>query len=306
MTAMTNPDLARQRLRDLLGASFDVSLSIKSRTPHNTGLGNTTCERLELVTDQGTPIRAFLTGPPGTWEGRPAVLYCHAHGGRYEMGADEIFLGRPSLQSPPYGQALAHAGIVALCIDMLCFGERQHLKENATGKACLWRGQTLFGMMLAELAAATRLLQTIPGVSPERIGIMGFSMGATHAFWLAALEPEIRAAVHIGSLADLATLTTTGAHDKHGIYMMVPGLARAFRTGEIAGLIAPRPQLACMGLQDTMTPPDAVDVALADIRFAYAAADARDNFTTIIDAAVGHVETPEMRAAAIDFLRARL
>jgi len=35
------------------------------------------------------------------------VLYCHAHGNRFDIGKEELVAGRPALASPPYAEALA-------------------------------------------------------------------------------------------------------------------------------------------------------------------------------------------------------
>ena len=258
--------------------------------------------RLDLLTGGSRPVRAFLTGPDGPWLQRPAIIYCHAHGGRYDIGAAELVAGRAALLVPPYGEALARIGIVALCIDLPCFGERAGERENALSKALLWQGKTLFGAMLADLFGAIDLLQGIDGVDPNRIGAMGLSMGATLAFWLGALDPRIKAVAHLCCCADLATLVEVGAHELHGHYMTVPGLLSAYRTGQIAGLVAPRPQLACVGLLDPLTPELAVRRAFDDMRAAYQAANAPEALVTVIDPASGHVETPEMRAAVLSFL----
>jgi hypothetical protein len=135
---------------------------------------------------------------------------------------------------------------------------------------------------------------------------MGISMGATLSFWLAALDPRIRAIAHLCCLADLAMLVETGAHDLHGPYMIVPGLLQRFSTGTIAGLAAPRPQLALMGGDDPLTPPRAVERAIADAGAAYAAAGAAEAFTAQVFPGVGHQETPEMRARVLAFLKLAL
>lgn len=259
-------------------------------------------ERLDLLTADAQPVRAYLTGPEGEGSQQAAVIYCHAHGGRHDIGADELIAGRSALLSPAYGEALAKIGIVALCIDLPCFGERATERESSVSKALLWQGKTMFGAMLADLTGAIDLLQGFDGIDPERIGVMGLSMGATLAFWLGALDPRIKAVAHLCCCADLGTLVAKGAHELHGVYMTVPGLLNMIRTGQIAGLVAPRPQLACVGLIDPLTPAPAVTLAFDDIREAYRAANAPEAFITVIDPETGHVETPEMRAAVLRFL----
>jgi dienelactone hydrolase len=292
----------RLRLRRLLG-DFPPLRFVQLERKLMVGLPHMRVEQLLLQSASGETIRAILTGPEELWQELPAVLYCHAHGNRYAMGANELIEGRPALLPLPYGAALAQQGIVALSIDMPCFGLRTESKEIELSKRLLFQGQTLLGQMLAELGAALDFLGKIDGVDPSRIGAFGFSMGATHAYWLAALEPNLRALAHACAFADLGTLVSTGAHDLHGLYMSVPSLLQHFNTGDIAAMAAPRPQLACMGLLDPLTPPTAVDAALSDVLAGYTAAGAEAYFTSVISMDSGHIETEEMRREVLAFFK---
>ena len=254
----------------------------------------------------GQTARAFLTGPARQWRDLPAVIYCHAHGNRYDIGAAELIEGRPALTHPPYAKALADAGIVALALDLPCFGERAAETESAAAKRHLWRGTTLFGQMLAELGGLQAFLAEIDGVDSTRVGAFGISMGATLAFWLGALEPRIKAVAQLCCFADMDMLIQEGAHDLHGVYLTVPGLARRFSTGTIAGLVAPRPQLISIGDDDPLTPGSAADKAIGDVTAAYAALDATSLLTIKRSGGTGHQETAGMRRDVITFLRDRL
>lgn len=256
-------------------------------------------ERLALEI-RGTKVRGFLTRPVGKGP-FPAVLYCHAHGNRYEMGANELVDGRPSL-SAPFGPELAKAGYAALAIDMPTFGERQTPGESAVSKELLWHGRTLMGEMLSDHLAAFDWLRGREDVDPAGIVALGLSMGATHAFFLGALEPRLAAVVHLCAFADWATLVEIGAHDLHGHYMTIPGLLAKTSVGQIAGMVAPRPQLVCVGERDPLTPPIAIDRALAETRAAYSAKGAADRLVVLRSPETGHVETPAMRAAVMAFL----
>ncbi len=291
----------RAKLAQLLGSYAPEALRLQSRRPMAVRFPAMRAERLDLMTPAGGLIRGILTGPEGPWRGQPAVLYCHAHGNRYGIGAAELTESRPALLEEPYGPALAQRGIVALSIDMPCFGERQHESESSLAKRLHWHGQTLFGTMLAELAGAFHLLRGLEGIDPARVGVFGFSMGATHAFWLAALEPEVARVAHACAFADLARLIAGGGHDLHGPYMTVPGLCTAFRTGEIAGMAAPRPQLAIIGALDPLTPPDAAEAGFADLRNSYGP-NSPGMLRIIVETTTGHLETPRMRAAILDFI----
>lgn len=288
----------RAALRDIAGFHSPTPLRIATRRPL-AAMGAMRAEELSLATPGEPPIRAILTGPAGPWHAQPAVLYCHAHGNRHAMGANELTEGRPALLPEPYGPALARRGVVALSIDMPCFGERAFQSESALAKRLHWEGKTLFGRMLADLAGALAILAAQDGVDPARIGVFGFSMGATHAFWLGALEPRIARIAHACAFADLRELVACGAHDLHGPYMTVPGLLARATTGQIAGLCAPRPQLAAMGARDPLTPPAALDAGVSDLRRSYS--DRPQTLHVLIED-VGHVETPAMRRAVLDFL----
>ena len=258
------------------------------------------CHDLSLRFNDGSPTRGWMIAPEHP---APAVLYCHAHGLNYAIGRDELLYGRPALQSP-YGPALAEAGIASIAIDLPCFGSRADQDETTLARQSLWHGAPLFGRMLAELRAVFHWLNAQPKIGP--IATLGLSMGATHAFWLAALEPQIAACAHLACFADLGTLVASGADHLHAPYMMVPGLLPVARTGQIAGCIAPRPQLICAGGQDPLTPPEALDRALGDVTQAYAHAAATARLQTLIDPDLGHAESPEMRAAVLKFLRTAL
>lgn len=234
----------------------------------------------------------------------PAVLYCHAHGNRYETGAEELVEGRPALQAP-YGPALADLGFASLAIDLAPFGARQgEGPESALAKAAAWRGRPLMGQMLAELHGAFAWLAGRAEVDAGRIATLGLSMGGTHAYWLAALEPRIAACAHLCVFADLAPLIALGAHDLHGPYMTVPGLLAEADMGDVAALVAPRPQLVALGATDPLTPAGARDPALARLGAAYGAA--RDALEVHLAADSGHAETPGMRAAVLAFLARHL
>jgi dienelactone hydrolase len=262
-------------------------------------------ERVSFRMEGAGTVRAFLTRPAEGGGRHPAILYAHSHGGRHEIGASELMDGRSYLLSP-FGPLLARAGYVALCMDMPTFGDRSGTEESAAAKAHIWYGTSLIGQMVSEEAAALTWLASRDDVDPERIGAFGISLGSTLSYWLAALDPRIRAVAHLCCYADYATLVELGAHDNHGIYLLVPGLLRYTSTGEIAGLVAPRPQLICLGEDDELTPPPSIERALAVTRPMYAAAGAPDALEVLLQAGVDHRETPEMHERVMTFFEREL
>lgn len=291
--------ISRARFAELLGFEHPPTTLLSTNTEHRDGY---TLETLRLRIGEAE-IRGFLTRPETVSSPRPAVLYAHAHGGNYDLGAREILDGRPRLQEP-LGPVLARSGYVALAIDMPLFGERNTVSESAAAKALLWHGKCLMGQMLSEQAAALTFLASRDDVDAGRIGAYGMSMGSTLSYWLAALDTRIRAVAHLNCFADLRTMIALGAHDGHGIYMTVPGLLAEADAGTIAALVAPRAQLACLGGLDALTPMPAIARAWAELEPAYT--DYPDKLVRVLDPQAEHEETPAMRRAVLDFFKTNL
>lgn len=282
------------RFRELLGFE-DRGVSLISRS--NETLGDYVVEHVRLRIGQ-QEVRGILTRPAEAAGKLPAILYGHSHGGGYAIGARELLDGREYLAGP-LGPVFARAGYVTLCIDMPIFGERATVSENFAAKALLWHGKSLFGRMLSDHAAALTYLESREDVDPARIGAFGLSMGCVLSYWLAALDDRIAALAHLCCFADFRTMIELGAHDGHGIYLTVPGLLREADGGTIAALIAPRPQLVCVGEADHLSPPLAVARAWAELEPAYAGV--RDRLEKVSEPGVGHQETPRMREAVLAF-----
>jgi hypothetical protein len=290
-------EVLRARLRQMFEAEGHPLRFVSAEAA-----GMPSVTRLTFATAAGEPVRGICCRPAGD-EPCAAVLVIHAHGNRYDIGADELMAGRPALHGP-IGPALAAMGIASLCLDLPCFGLRAGTTEGAAAKAALWRGRSLAGQMVGECVAALDWLAAQQWVRAERIGVFGISMGATLGYWLAAVDLRVRALVQECCLADFGALIDSGAHDLHGIYLTVPGLLNVASNGVIAGLVAPRAQFIGIGDADPLTPPLAADLALAEVRAAYTAAGGR--LVLHREPLTGHVETPAMRAAALAFLMREL
>ncbi|MCU0907457.1 MAG: hypothetical protein MUF73_08420 [Rhodobacteraceae bacterium] len=283
-------------LRARLAARFetlDHPLRFESEVPDGGA------QRLTFATAGGEPVRGYMIRPDRAGPA-PVVLVIHAHGARYGIGAREILDGRPSLVSP-VGPLLAGLGYAVLCLDMPCFGDRAGTLEGPASKAALWMGRSLAGQMLGESHAALTWALAQDWCD-GRAGVWGLSMGATLGTWLAAVDSRVACLIQLCCLADLGALIASGAHDLHGPYMTVPGLVALASAGQIAGLVAPRPQFVGWGDADPLTPPHATEPALEQARAAYAGGP----FVEHREAGGGHAETPAMRAAWQAFLTRHL
>ena len=258
-------------------------------------------EHWQLGLDAGEPVPALMLRPPAGMPLRGVVLYCHAHGHRFEKGAEELVAGRPALQTPPYGPVLAARGWAALAIDQRGFGARQGPGERALVKQALWQGRTLWGLRLRDTLAALDWLRTQPGLAALPVVTLGLSMGSTLALWAAALDDRIAGCAEMCCAAEYDALLASGGYDHHGEYFFVPGLLAQFTLGEISALIAPRPHLSLAGRADPLTPPEGLARLDRSQRAAYAALGAGTAWQQHLEDG-GHAETPAMRARVLDWL----
>lgn len=288
--------------RLLGGPPPDRTPAILSRQPLAPPFPGARLERLVLDLNGVEPVPALHLRPE-TAERPPLVLYAHAHGNDYDLGKAELLAGRRALEEPAYGQALVAEGWAVLAIDNWLFGERpRHGGEGAFAKGRLFRGDTVFGMMLRDNHAALTLALAKLNVDRNRVAAIGLSMGASISWWLAALDERIAVCVDLCCMTDFETAIGTGGIDGHGIYYCVPGLLQRFTTASINALAAPRPHLSLNGRHDPLTPEAGLIRIDAALRRAYARAGAADAWRMEIHDC-GHVETPQMRVSALDFLR---
>lgn len=319
---MTDKAVMRHELYSLLGDLPPRDRPISAELVSEEDRGGYVLEKLTLDLNGIEPVPAFFAKPKGCRgeafanrpvetpkldcecfapTTRPTILYHHAHGGRYDIGKNELIESRPKMHNQPYAEALTAMGFGVLCIDTWNFGGRAGRTESSLFKGMLWQGQVLWGMMVYDSIRSMDYLCSRPDVDTQRIGTIGKSMGSTMAWWLAALDERVAACVDICCLTDFDALIEADNLDGHGLYYYVPGLLRQWTTGKINTLIAPRPHLALAGDLDPLTPPKGLDRLDAELKQAYSEAGAPDAWK-LLRYPVEHVETEGMRAEALEWL----
>lgn len=263
-----------------------------------------TLERLELDLNGLEPVPALLLIPERREPRAPGLLYIHWHGGMYDLGKEQLVRGVDA--QPAYAPVCAEKGLVTLAIDSWCFGERKHEADGHAGeedafKLMLWQGRVLWGMMMFDELRALDFLAGRPEVDPDRLGVLGMSMGSTKAWWLAALDPRVRLCLDVCCLTDYDELIRNHNLKGHGVYYYVPSLLKHFSTAEINGLIVPRPRLSVNGRQDPLTPPDGVEKVRDHLAPLYAKyGKPEDCRIELFDCA--HVELPVMRKLILEWM----
>ncbi|HYF52506.1 MAG TPA: alpha/beta hydrolase family protein [Planctomycetota bacterium] len=296
-------DQRRKLLWQLLG-DLPKPRRPKSKLLKAEKIDGATIEHLELDLNGVELVPARLLVPDKRERKAPGMLYIHAHGGSYTVGKEEMFMGRDVL--PAYAPEFVKRGIVALTIDSWCFSGRKHLEDGNRGemdtfKHMLWKGQTLWGMMMFDEYQAFSYLLSRKEVDPKRVGAMGLSMGSTKSWWLAALDPRVKVCMELCCLTDYQELIRINHLRGHGIYYYIPALLKHFTAAQVNELIVPRAHLSLNGREDLLTPPEGVE------KIAKYLAPLYKKFGKPEDCRVelfncGHREIPEMRAIMLEWL----
>ena len=296
-----------RRRRELWGVLGDLPWNHKSAPPQRVRTekhDGYTLERWVLDLNGVEPVPALLLIPDHRQNPAPGLLFIHWHAGQYDLGKEELLRGT-SVQ-PPYAPVCAEKGLVTLAIDSWCFGERKHdangkRGEEDTFKEMLWRGRVLFGMMMLDEFRALDFLAGRPEVDPSRLGAFGMSMGATKAWWLAALDPRVRLTIDVCCLTDFESHIEAHGLSGHGIFYYVPSLLKHFDTAQINALIVPRAHLSVNGRKDPLTPPAGVEKIREQLLPLYRTyGREKDCLIELFDCA--HEELPEMRKQILEWM----
>jgi cephalosporin-C deacetylase-like acetyl esterase len=309
MSAMDQPNFTaaqkarREKLFSLLG---DIPKDYASKPPRlvkREQHDGYTLEYFDFDFNGIERVPGILLVPDKVKAKAPCMLYCHAHFGTYPIGKDELLNGRPVM--PAYAPVYAQKGILTLAIDSWCFGERKANTEMDAFKKMLWEGRTLFGMMLWDEMKALDYLLSRPEADPKRVGVFGLSMGATKAWWLAALDTRITTCLDLCCMTDFEELIKANNLKGHGIYYYIPALLKYFDTKTINELIVPRPHLSLNGRLDDLTPPKGVEKVRDYLLPLYAKyGKAEDCRIELFDCP--HEELPEMREIVVGWLEKHL
>ena len=249
-------------------------------------------QKLCFEVEPGLSLFALLFRPAEASGRLPAILCCHGHG---PYGKDAVMgdRGDPERASHikafnyDYGLQMAQAGFVTMAIDWRGFGERNdrlapffHQSDEKRDLCNLHflraslMGQTMLGLNLHDASCALDLLCDQPFVDPDRLGVMGLSLGGTMATWIALREDRIRAADVIGysdRFADFAIRDNNSCGSQ-----MTPGLFKLCDVPDLQGLIAPRPLLIEIAVHDRCFQIDSAMSCFRELESIYGAAGVRD------------------------------
>ncbi len=253
----------RRRLDDAL-APWPVRVPLELETTEEVECDGFVRHRVVFDTEDTMSVPAYLLVPDHRDAPGPAVLAVHGHGpGKSRICGLET-------EGPPgsdYAAELARRGYVVLAPDLRCFGERadwnppDHYACDTNLVHQVMGGWSPLTQNLWDLARSLDVLEAHPLVDPARLGMVGFSYGATATLFLAAGDERVAVAVVSGFFSSWA--------ESHKVpwnmcgSQVLPGMLGRMEHVDLAALVAPRPLLVQSGSDDLLFPVAAAEEALA-------------------------------------------
>lgn len=227
-----------------------------------------TRRKIDYLVSPDQRIPAWLYIPNDTAAPRPAILFYHGHD---EGGKDAAAGIEPRTESANYHRAaarrLAEAGFIVLAPDIRSFGETGTWAEHERFSQILHlEGRTPYGVFVADAMRALDVIERLPYVDPDRIGVAGVSMGALITVFLGALDDRIAVTSAHGILGEFNNTLPTNKHDP---CLYIPYFDRLFDVADVVLMGAPRPAYFVTGETDRFYPPDAARRAFALVQAGY-------------------------------------
>lgn len=248
-------------------------------------------------------VPAYLLVPDG--EGPfPAIVLLHDHGAHFSIGKEKMV--RPFHVAPEVmkdadqwvdryydgqytGDYLARHGYVVLAVDALLWGERGRKEgasydvQQALASNFLQMGTSWGAFIHMDDVRSAEFLASLPFVDKERVGCLGFSMGAYRSWMLGALTDAVRASASVCWMNTTECLMTpTNNQNKGGsaYAMLVPGLRRYLDYPHVASIACPKPTLLFNGTRDKLFPVEGVNDAYREMQSVWKSQGASDRLVT--------------------------
>lgn len=244
-------------------------------------------------------IPAYLLVPAGKGP-FPAIVMLHDHGAHFSIGKEKMI--RPFGVSPEVltdagdwvircydgeyiGDYFAQNGYVVLAIDALFWGERGRKEgtnyevQQALASNFLQMGASWGAFINIDDVRSAEFLASLPMVDKERVGCLGFSMGAYRSWMLAALTDCIKASASVcwmNTTEYLMSLTNNQNKGGSAYSMLIPNLRRYLDYPHTASIACPKPTLFFNGSKDKLFPVDGVKDAYQTMRAVWKSQDAED------------------------------
>lgn len=285
----------------------------------------------ELVwqTGFGPRTTAWLVLPSQRSGPLPGILALHCHAGVKSVGAERLLTTSDPvasrLRQSCYGdvalaERLARAGFAVLAHDAFAWGSRRFLltpqpwrlrdmmpadydaaaalHESTVAKFAGVMGTSFAGAVAHDDLTALGVLAGLPGVDPDRLGVIGFSGGGGRAAVLTALDSRVRASV-IACMMSTVDELYPAYLDAHSWLFATPGIGHDRDWPDVAFARGAHDQLVLYAADDALFPPEGMTRADAVLRKRFAEAAGTYRGITVPGP---HRFDGAMQEQAVDFL----
>lgn len=159
---------------------------LEMRVEEEVRVGDLVRRKLTYATGPDRRVAAYLFLPPVKQGRKTAAMLCLHPTGELGKGIVAGLGGRANRQ---YALELAQRGYVTLAPDYPTFGEYACSFDPKEG----WQSGTMRAIW--DNIRSVDLLQSLPEVADERIGVIGHSLGGHNAMFTAVFEPRLKAVV---------------------------------------------------------------------------------------------------------------
>ena len=250
-------------------------------------------------------IPAYLLIPEGKGP-FPAIIMLHDHGAHFTIGkekmvrpfgvSEEVLADANDWAKRCYddqytGDYFAANGYVVLAIDALLWGERGRKEgpnydtQQALASNLQQMGTSWSSIITMDDVRSAEFLATLPQVNPEKIGSLGFSMGAHRSWMLSATTDKIAASASVcwmNTTEHLMTMTNNQNKGGSAYSMIIPGIRRYMDYPHVASIACPKPSLFFNGTRDKLFPIEGVQDAFAEMQEVWKSQHAEDRLVTKI------------------------
>lgn len=201
-------------------------------------------------------IPAVLLLPADVETPVPGIVFVPGHVPGDGSGLAQLVLPDPSYQNSA-ARELALAGYATMTIELRGFGLRgppDSPDHFAVSHNAILRGSFYKKLAFSDIKRAVDLLQSLPEVAPERIGMSGASLGAELTVEYSGLDPRIKAVSfhsHGGRTGRYDRQWASGGQPLHYCHL-VPGVLGMYRIEDPFLLLAPRPTQGVRGVEQPL------------------------------------------------------